>query len=114
MKKVFLLLVISLLAFSSVSFAAYKAGVVTLAHSAGTVSEKAGLKIELSNKVSLSYDGIVGGLGYSIAAYHASGTRTFGSTSGDAKIFWIDGTGTAAVTAPSGTASGDFSSWTAL
>jgi hypothetical protein len=57
-----------------------------------------------------------GALAYSIAAYHASGSKSFGSSSGDTKIFAMDGTGSTGVASPeSASASADFGSgWTAL
>ncbi|MGE4403819.1 MAG: hypothetical protein AB7F61_19445 [Desulfobulbus sp.] len=74
------------------------------------------LNLKLSNNVFLFYEADTSGdgLGYSIATYHSSGTRTYGSSSGDANIFWIDGTGSNAPTAPTGTASANFTGWTAL
>ncbi|TYO99943.1 hypothetical protein EDC39_101103 [Geothermobacter ehrlichii] len=73
------------------------------------------LTIKLSNNVSLNYDAATNGLGYSVATYHSSGTRTFASSSGDAQIFWYDGTQQDPPSAPTGTASAAFdSNWNAL
>jgi hypothetical protein len=51
---------------------------------------------------------------YSVSAYHTSGTKTFGSSSGDTKIFMIDGIGSAPAGAPAAGASANYSSWTAM
>jgi len=57
-----------------------------------------------------------GALAYSIASYHASGSKSYGSSSGDTKIFATDGTGSTGVTSPeTAGASANFGSgWTAL
>lgn len=83
---------------------------LTIAGSAGD------LTLKLSNNVLLSYKKGTNGLGYSVASYHTSGTRTYGSSSGDANIFWAEGTKIAPPAAPTGTESADFVSttWTAL
>ena len=51
------------------------------------------MDIQLSKDVYMAYDGdtTADGLGYVIGTSHSSGTRTYGSSSGDAKIFWMDG-----------------------
>ena len=75
------------------------------------------LTLKLSNNVLLSYKkSATGGLGYSVASYHTSGTRTYGSSSGDANIFWAEGTAIDPPTAPTGTESANFvnTTWTAL
>lgn len=76
---------------------------------------KTGFEVQLSNKVEMNYWPESVGLGYSVAAFHTSGTKTFGSSSGDSKIFWILGIDSPTLpNAPSGTASAGFGSWTAL
>jgi len=57
-----------------------------------------------------------GALAYSIASFHASGSKSYASSSGDTKIFAQDGTGSTGVTSPeSASSSADFSSgWTPL
>lgn len=57
-----------------------------------------------------------GSLGYSIGAYHASGDKSFGSSSGDTKLFWTVGTGTAPVAAPetAGASAGYGAGWTSM
>ena len=57
-----------------------------------------------------------GALAYSIASYHASGSKSYGSSSGDTKIFAQDGTGSTGVASPeTAGASANFGSgWTAL
>lgn len=55
---------------------------------------------------------------YGIATIHASGTKTFGSTSGDTKIFMKDGITGNTVTAPAVTngvpAAGTFTGWSEM
>lgn len=116
MKKIAIFTALMLaLSFSSVFAATYSTatdnGVVDLED---TVNTDNPLTLKMSNNVLVQYDAAASGLGYSIAAYHTSGTRTFGSSSGDASIFWFDGTAEDAPTAPTGTESADFSTWTAL
>jgi hypothetical protein len=57
----------------------------------------------------------VGSLAYAIGTYHASGSKTFSSTSGDTKIFMQDGTNMTFPASPEAAgASADFSGWTAM
>lgn len=108
MKKFTIFTFLFLFFTSGIAFAAYDSGEVTLADDAGDIV------LKLSNNVNLDYAADTDGLGYAVATYHDSGTRTYGSSSGDANIYWIEGTGEAAPDAPSGTDSADFSEWTAL
>jgi hypothetical protein len=113
MKKVFMLITIMLLLMATASFAAveaYEAGSITLGNGASI------LPVDLSNKVMMTYVSDSTGLGYVVGTYHTSGTRTFGGSSGDAKIFWFDGTNQAIpATAPTGTAGATWpTGWLAL
>jgi len=55
------------------------------------------------------------GQGYVLGAYHGSGTQTYGTSSGDTKIYKQDVTGVAVpTTAPTGSNTADFSSWAAM
>lgn len=59
-----------------------------------------------STNVSMEYTGEAAGLGYIAGAYNSSGTKSYGASSGDTKIWVVDGTsGTLPSTAPAGTAS---------
>lgn len=110
MKKiVFFALVLVAFSFSLAS-AGYEAGPKTLGSTETMV-------VQLSNGVQMDYiaDTTTSGLGYIVGASHKSGTRSFGSSSGDASIYFIDGVNTALpTTVPTGTGSADFSTWKAL
>jgi hypothetical protein len=112
MKKIALIAAVMLVMPSSFAFAEYQSpddnGVVTL----GTTDQ---LDVRLSSKVQADYNGETNGLAYTISTYHESGTRTFGSSSGDSKIYFMEGTAEACPDAPTSTTdSADFSSWSAL
>ena len=116
MKKIALLAVL-LLAFSAVSAFAWTAKTYDAGSADGTVTvgTTGAVAVKVSKGVSLAYDAETTGLGYSVGAYHSSGTKTFASSSGDSKIWFTDATGSDIPDAPSGTDSADFSSgWTAL
>ncbi|GEM_PF-6375976 len=109
MKKIVILSAIIMVFSCGVAFAAYDADTKTCGTSPNS------LDIQLSNKVSMEYtEATTGdGLGYVIGASHSSGTRTYGSSSGDAKIFWTESLQATLPAAPTGTASAGFT-WTAL
>lgn len=114
MKKITFLTLILFVLGSSAAFAAtsWQTDTATL----GTAGHQ--LTIQLSNKVGMYYvaDTATSGLGYVMATSHSSGTRTYGSSSGDAKIYYFDGTSQAppTTTAPTGTQSADWTNWKAL
>lgn len=117
MKKIaFLTALMLAFSFGSVFAATVASGAYSTDQDVTLEGSLGDLNIKLSNNVFLYYETATGGLGYSVATYHSSGTRTYGSSSGDANIYWIDGTGSEAPTAPTGTASADFvtDGWTAL
>ena len=70
--------------------------------------------IQLSNTVHALYTPGTNGISYAISAYHGQGTRTYGSTSNDSKIYYQTLTGDTALyaTAPTGTESGSWTSGT--
>lgn len=107
-----------LFAFSTVSaFAVITAtdGTYTAAASDGslTIGATGAAVVKLSKNVKLSYKKQTTGLGYSVATYHTSGTKSYASSSGDSKIWAKDGE-VVQPAAPSGTASADFTGWTPL
>lgn len=111
MKK-FMILIAALLMTASAAFADYEA-----ADGAGkTLGSTKTLVVKGSKGVSVNYAGdTTAGQGYVLGAYHASGTKTYGSSSGDTKIFFKDGTAVSMPgTVPTGSNSADFSAWTAL
>lgn len=116
MKKIAVLAIV-LFAFSSVSAFAWTDGSYALADTngslviGGTTGET--VTVKLSNKVSLAYKAeTTAGLGYTVGTYHATGTKSYGSSSGDSKIFFRDATGVVPPsTAPTGTGSADFTAW---
>jgi hypothetical protein len=110
MKKILFLMLFLFVVSVSPVFAAYSSSQdITI-----TDSNDSDFEVQLSSNVLLDYDAATGGLGYSVATYHTSGTRTYGSSSGDSTIFWYDGTAKTAETAPTGTNSADFSAWNEL
>lgn len=111
MKKITILALV-LIAFSSTSVFAWDAGT----NGEATVGTDVTAKVKLSKSVSIDYaaDTTTDGLGYAVATYHSSGTKTFGSSSGDSAIWVFEGTGEAAPDAPTGTDSADFSGWNSL
>ena len=100
MKKIILILA-SVLMFASSAFAV---------NIGGTTSSMA---VTLSNGVSINYTGAA--TGYIFSTYHSSGTFTFGTSSGDTKIYKAAGTNVTTAAAPTGTATGvwDATKWSA-
>lgn len=116
MKKILALTLV--LTFSaSAAFAAYSEG-YSKADSTKTVGDAPNtLVFKLSKNVQMDYKAHNLKTGYAIAAYHNKGTKTYGSSSGDSKIFENSALSVEAPTAPDGTASADFPSsagWSAL
>ena len=77
------------------------------------------ITVKPSKNVNIYYDSATttgaGNGAYSIGSNHNSGSKTFGSSSGDQKIFMKDGTSAPSITVPAVGASADFSSgWTAM
>ena len=109
--SVFLFMVTVGSAFAAVGdFPAGTAGSLTVPTGTATVTAI----VKLSNKVGLQYTKQATGLGYVVATSHTSGTRTYGSSSGDSKIYYVDTLATSGPgTAPTGTASAGFT-WTAM
>lgn len=110
MKKVAFIVSALVFLMAGAAFADYEAGPKTLGSTETLV-------VQLSNSVQMDYiaDTTTNGLGYIVGASHTSGTRSYGSSSGDSSIFWIDGVKKALpTTVPTGTGSADFSSWDAL
>ena len=75
-----------------------------------------GLPGKLSTNVQLAYKSAADNTGYTAGTSHNKGTKSFGSSSGDAAIFSADATNQAIPDAPVGTASAAFTAgtWTAL
>lgn len=112
MKK-FIILVAALLMTASAALAAYE---VADDADGKTLGSTKTLVIKGSKGVSVDYAADTSaGQGYVLGAYHASGTKSYGSSSGDTKIYFKDGTAQAIPsTVPTGSQSANFSSWTAL
>lgn len=112
MKKIALLAALLLMVTNGSALAAYAAGDDAGSLELGTTAQ---VTVKLSKGVELDYIEETDGLGYIVGAYHTSGTKTFASSSGDSKIWSMDGTAEALpTTAPAGTESADFSDWTPL
>jgi hypothetical protein len=110
MKKIAILTVLLFMVTVGSSFAAFPLG------DAGTLVVGTTVKcdLKLSNNVGLAYTAQATGLGYVVATSHSSGTRTYGSSSGDSKIYYIDELdAVSGLTAPTGTASAGFT-WTPM
>jgi hypothetical protein len=117
MKKI-IIVAIALSAFSATSAFAVDSSDGTLTVEAQTSDPKTNeFSIQLSKNVFMQYDPGTEGVSYSVVASHASGTRTFGSSSGDSSIYYADGTNVDAIEAPTGTESiygADPDTWTKL
>ena len=116
MKKALILAIFSVVLVSSQAMAEFVKGDASGAVEIGSTQK---LTLKLSKDVAVEYLGSTTsgeeGLGYVIGASHSSGTRTFASSSGDAKIWYKDGINTAIpTTVPIETESANFSGWTAL
>lgn len=114
MKKIALLSAVLFSMTIGSAFAAFTAADTAGTLLVGTSPRQVALK--LSKGVSAEYGAdTTAGLGYVVGTSHSSGTKTYASSSGDSKIWSKDGTNMATpTTIPTGTASADFSGWTAL
>ncbi len=103
MKKTILTILSVLIASTS----AFAAATVGDASNGLTIGSTATTVVKGSKGVTVSYDGVA--QGYILGAWHTSGTQTFGTSSGDTKIFKADGTAvTLPTTIPTGSASATF------
>lgn len=108
--------ILKVLAISSVVSLVGAAGAfaATFTDAGGTVGTPPA-SVKPSKGVTVKYTPEAAGATYSITAMHGSGTKTYGSSSGDTKIFMKDTTTIAdPPAAPAAGASADFSTWTAL
>ena len=93
MKRIMIsaLAVLFAVAFSGSAYAAECQDAWALVDSGGCTTKTSGrapqLKFKGSKNVSAYYTGVDAGLGYTIATYHSSGTKTYGSSNYDQKIF---------------------------
>ena len=111
----------SILSLAAAGSAFASLGSTTTFDDAGTTTTGTpSIGVKPSKNVSVQYtsSSVSSGTGcvtYSISASHSSGTKSFGSSSGDTKIFMKDGTGAAPPAAPASGSSADFSGgWTAM
>ena len=121
MKKI-LILALVLVTIPAVSaFAATKVGseatdgVYTVdAQTSAPVTQK--FTVQMSKNVQMFYTAPSGGTSYALTTYHTSGTRTYGSSSGDSRIYYAEGTNETCPDAPTGTASAAWTSgtWNAM
>ena len=111
MKKRVLLAVAFVLAIGASAYATSTGDTTTF-----STGLPAGLNGALSNNVKLAYTSSADNSGYTAGTYHIKGTRTFGSSSGNAAMYYSITTGTEIPVAPSGTQSADFvtSTWTKI
>lgn len=113
MKKILVLAALFSLCASS-AFAAYTAYQDGAAVGSGTPT----MTFKSSKSVQIEYTGGATAnsqnYSYVCGAYHSSGTKTFGSSSGDTKIFSTDTTGATLPSAPSTASASAGFTWTAL
>lgn len=107
MKKIFALMLVLTIASASSAFA------TTVAYSTGAVAV-GNATINTSKNVKINYKSAADFSGYAAATYHDKGTKTYGSSSGDAKVYEKANTAEAVPDAPTGTATANFSGWSAL
>jgi hypothetical protein len=108
MKKILIVLslIVALVSLSAPVFAAYSTGNLTFGtQTILSIATSKNVQIEItfsgtSNPV----------LNYVISTYHQTGTRTFGSSNADAKLYFYEATGQAQPTVP--TTSGTAPTWT--
>lgn len=87
---------------------------VTFNDSTSTVGTPAAT-VKVSKGVSVKYTPEVAGLTYAMSSFHSSGTKSYGTSSGDTRIFMKDSTSlTDPPSAPAANTSADFSGWTTL
>jgi hypothetical protein len=87
---------------------------VTFNDSTSTVGTPAA-SVKVSKNVSVKYIPEAAGLTYSMSSFHTSGTKTYGTSSGDTKIYMMDSTAlTDPPDAPAANTSADFASWTSM
>jgi len=90
------------------------AGTTTFNDTTTTVGTPAA-SVKVSKNVQIKYTPEDTGLTYSMTSFHTSGTKSYGTSSGDTKIFMKDSTSIESPpAAPAAGASADFSSWTAM
>lgn len=122
--KIIVMLVMAVLVSASIAFAVsttdgYKACENGFTLGGGTPPSGQGtaptMSLKSSKGVKLNYLGSSDGTGYIIAGSHTSGTKSYGSSSGDTRIYIADGSEAGIpTTAPVGTASADWgATWSA-
>lgn len=113
--------VLTLASIVSLVSAASAFAVTTINETTSTVGAPA-MTIKVSKNVSIVYTPSTaeipsgaGSVAYAITATHASGSKKFGSSSGDTKVYMQDGTTLTSVTSPEAAGStADWSGWTAM
>jgi hypothetical protein len=101
------------MAVANSAFAAYALGPKDLAGTTSATNPQ--LTLQLSANVLMDYSSTATtGLYYTMGTYHNKGSRTFSSTSNDAKIVYQDATGVTMLTLPTTSASSAPGSWLSL
>lgn len=116
MKKMIMLSIMALLlacgsAFADGSYAPSSGGTLTLGSTVTVVVKPS------ANVYTYYQSGGTDGIAYVLSTYHNKGTRSFGTSSGDSKIFYIDTTATNPPSAPTtadGTAEYSADGWSPL
>lgn len=101
-------IIITTLFFIGIAYATYTTGEKTW----GTTIT---VSFTPSNNVYIDYASGSNGISYVAGSYHIKGSRTFGTSSGDTKIYYKEQTAASIPAAPAtNTATANFSGWTAL
>lgn len=114
MKKIAILVVVGLVLSAGAAFAACQMSGTTFGCAANSTAGIPAWTVNLSKSVTLDYEQNSSGLSYALSSWHTSGDKTYGSSSGDTKIFVNNATGVGAPTAPAVGSTADFSGWIAL
>ena len=122
MKKISAILALALTLSAANAFAWLtpdQTGSVTI--DAGTVATNMTFKVKVSANVFVDYkNDSAGGTYYTLATYHASGTKSYGSGSGDSRIYMFENggvnsaTGITPAAAVTAAAVADWAGWTAV
>lgn len=112
-KMITLLACVALVGASTSAFAAFVSGDTNGNLAIGS-TVKATLKLSANVKAQYTAHGTNPAQGYVLQAYHTSGSKTYGTSSGDTRLYFVDATGGLTVNAPAGGATADFSAWTAM
>lgn len=114
MKKLAILIAVMMLV-PAAAFAAVAGSQTGTVYTVAANGSNPAWSVSLSKSVSLTYDAEAAGLAFAAKTVHSSGDKSFGSSSGDTKIYNINNTAATCPTAPADALStANFGGWTAL